>query len=521
MADFCGTGLSGVTLPGDPDLNSSLLSARSARGGIMLTWTIPGLNSGAVSHTVIYRSKTNSYATAVLLANAGGFYYFDPSVDEDEGTTYYYWVQLVSVNNTLGDVIGPASAVMQPPVDEMISLLTGAITSSALATSLKDEIAQITVVASALDEETQERLLGETAFSALLQGLQTELAAVDTLIRNEITTRTNADSALVAQVNTILAKSNDNAAAIQTEAAVRATADSALATSVSTLQSTSAGNTASLQTLQQVVTGPAGLTSQYMVKTDVNGYVAGFGLYNNGATSDFIVLAENFAVGLPGQTDAYPFIIGTVNGVTKIAFNAQALIPDAAITNAQIGNLISSDDYVPGVSGWAIFKSLFGSSYAEFQNIKARGDIEATSLTAGIVTAENIKGGAVSNMDSKTSSGFTVNHGASAFAFTFTPNIPTGTVGKIMFFNDYSGQASGGSTNFGTLVYRQNPGGSPYADHESSVSVLGGFRDSGSSTYIALNVQPGTQFHFYVHNTWTAGQIINGLLTANMLLTLL
>jgi len=55
-----------------------------------------------------------------------------------------------------------------------------------------------------------------------------------------------------------------------------------------------------------------------------------------------------------------------------------AKIADAAITNVKIGNLIQSTAYTPGSVGWSINKD----GTAEFQNILARGDIEALSLKA-------------------------------------------------------------------------------------------------------------------------------------------
>jgi len=48
----------------------------------------------------------------------------------------------------------------------------------------------------------------------------------------------------------------------------------------------------------------------------------------------------------------------------------------------QVGNYIQSSNYAAGSSGWYI-RSYDG--YAEFQNIKARGNIEATSIKAGTV----------------------------------------------------------------------------------------------------------------------------------------
>ncbi|HGN2012159.1 TPA: DUF1983 domain-containing protein [Proteus mirabilis] len=56
-------------------------------------------------------------------------------------------------------------------------------------------------------------------------------------------------------------------------------------------------------------------------------------------------------------------------------FIREAFIEDGSITNAKIGNVIQSNNYVAGKSGWIINKN----GFAEFQNIKARGEIEATS----------------------------------------------------------------------------------------------------------------------------------------------
>ncbi|MGA6364844.1 host specificity protein J [Proteus penneri] len=56
-------------------------------------------------------------------------------------------------------------------------------------------------------------------------------------------------------------------------------------------------------------------------------------------------------------------------------FVRDLFIEDGSITNAKIGNVIQSNNYVAGKSGWIINKNGFG----EFQNIKARGEIEATS----------------------------------------------------------------------------------------------------------------------------------------------
>lgn len=55
-----------------------------------------------------------------------------------------------------------------------------------------------------------------------------------------------------------------------------------------------------------------------------------------------------------------------------------AKIQDAAITNVKIGDYIRSSAYDPGVTGWNIHKN--GS--VEFNDVRARGDIEASSIGA-------------------------------------------------------------------------------------------------------------------------------------------
>ncbi|HEK2026278.1 TPA: DUF1983 domain-containing protein, partial [Proteus mirabilis] len=56
-------------------------------------------------------------------------------------------------------------------------------------------------------------------------------------------------------------------------------------------------------------------------------------------------------------------------------FIRDLFIEDGSITNAKIGNVIQSNNYLNGRPSWTINKN----GFAEFQNIKARGEIEATS----------------------------------------------------------------------------------------------------------------------------------------------
>ncbi|HEY0960910.1 MAG TPA: hypothetical protein VGE69_00960 [Pseudomonadales bacterium] len=153
-------------------------------------------------------------------------------------------------------------------------------------------------------------------------------------------------------------------------------------------------NAAAIEVVEETVDG---LSAEWYVKTDVNGYVAGFGLYNEGpGASGFLVNADNFAVGKFGTANDLPFIIGTVNGVSKIALNAATFIPDATITNAKIQTLAA--DKIFAASG-TIANALIGS--AHITDAMIGNTIQSTSYNpnagigwqlnkAGGITAANI-----------------------------------------------------------------------------------------------------------------------------------
>lgn len=93
----------------------------------------------------------------------------------------------------------------------------------------------------------------------------------------------------------------------------------------------------------------AGLSAQYTVKVDNNGYVSGFGLasqpYNNTVVSAFIINADRFAVVSPGYNPKVMFSVDTVNGATAIGLNGNVVI-DGSIygANAVANNSLTNVD---------------------------------------------------------------------------------------------------------------------------------------------------------------------------------
>lgn len=239
-----------------------------------------------------------------------------------------------------------------------------------------------------------------TTLTARVTTAEGNISSNTAAITNEATVRSNSDIALSSQISTVSATANSrnrtfrqttapagaitgdiwydsddnnkvyrwdgtawvdstdvrigvNTAAISTESTTRANADSALSSSITTLQSrvtTAEGNistaSVSISANTTAITSANGnittLQGRYGVKVDVNGYVSGFGLLstaNNGTpTSEFIVLADKFAVVTPGTAAVVPF---SISG--GVVYMQNVVIQDALIANLNVSKLLSGN----------------------------------------------------------------------------------------------------------------------------------------------------------------------------------
>ena len=246
-------------------------------------------------------------------------------------------------------------------------------------------------VLSAIQDEATTRSTADSALATTITNLTSTVNTnnTDTLaaLSQEATTRANADTAISNTVNTLAATvttNNTNAfAAIQSEATTRATADSALASNITTLTSTVNNNTASIQTVQSTVNG---IAAEYSVKLDVNGYVTGYGQYNEGpGASGFIVLADKFAIVTPGINPVVPFVV-TAEGV----FIKEAFIEslNAGKINGQLVRGQLQDNIINGVkieNGAITADKIFANS------------VTADKILAGSVTADKLTADAIYN----------------------------------------------------------------------------------------------------------------------------
>lgn len=189
----------------------------------------------------------------------------------------------------------------------------------------------ITSLKSSLSDANGNQLVTAAAWTGLNNTVSTQ--------GNSITSNANAISSL----KTSLSDANGNQtvtasawSSLNTTVSSQGNSITANTTSINTLTNSVNGNTSSIQTLQSVQNG---LVSQYMVKLDTNGYVSGFGLYNNGSSSSFVIRTDTFALvpagAASGASKSYPFMVGTVAGVSTVGINGQ-LIVDGTITGRMI-----------------------------------------------------------------------------------------------------------------------------------------------------------------------------------------
>lgn len=386
-ADFCGTGQWSGPKPGDPD-NNSILYASPGFGGIDVAWTYPGVNPHAVAHVILFRSSSSDPTTMVQHAIVDGSFFFD-RIDSATPIQYYYWIRIVSINGTVGDVIGPASSTARSSIEDTIESLSGKINEGVLSQTLKAEIDRIEVNALDLSQEILDRALNDDALGASFNTIQAFSEETRALVQTEAIARAEADSAFVGVANTLYANVEQNTAAIQDLSKVIVEVDAASALRVSQAEAQLGSNLSQVEQamssdIERVDGRIVTLSAQWTAKVQVNGLIGGFGIY---ASDDGVVSevqagfdVDTFFVGRSTTAGIRPFIVAgnevfidgaVINSLTfnklraddgSLAFDNGKLqakhiaVDQLSITNANIKGDLKSDNYVPGVSGWIIKK---------------------------------------------------------------------------------------------------------------------------------------------------------------------
>lgn len=368
------TTLAGKT--GAPPVVASLTASTDQVFAIRLNWTFPS-TAGDTAYTEIYYSHINDFSTATQL----GRYSYPTSTTNllglVAGYDMYFWARLVDTSGNIG-AFYPASTgsgvhgMSSMDATAILAYLTGQITATQLSIDLATPIAAIpgmqtaiTANATAITEETNQRISGDSALSSRIDtisaqvvippeaGSTTDYAGATTVyagIYTEQSARAEADLALASQINNVTAQvntySNAYFAAVQVETTARISADAATASQLTTVQASVDANTAAVATNASSyadLNGRVNASYTIRVQATTGGHTVlagiGVGVDNNSGVleSQVLITADRFAVlETVGGGLFAPFVIQGGQAFINSAFIGTAYITTAKIADANI-----------------------------------------------------------------------------------------------------------------------------------------------------------------------------------------
>lgn len=228
---------------------------------------------------------------------------------------------------------------------------SGLVTSEANVRASQDEVlgeridlvsAEVGGISTAILNEQTARITADEAEATSRKALSTKLfgtdvidgITVDTLTsgflydqqQSVITQTESAVTNVIGQIAQIQTDLTNTRADLLTETTTRVNEYGAIATSVTALSTEFNNQKATLDSLNSIVSGPDGITTQWGIKSDINGYITGVGLISSSKygtpTSQFIVYADQFALvtpGVNGGQPTLPFFVGSEQGYLELS----------------------------------------------------------------------------------------------------------------------------------------------------------------------------------------------------------
>ena len=270
--------------------------------------TDDGVSASASKISVLESSVNNP--TTGLAATVNNLSAVENSIDDSNTGLVASANRLNSlestVNNATTGVAATANAldVVETLVNDSDDGVNASATKiSALESTVNNATTGVAATSNALD--VVETLVNDSDDG--VNASATKISALESTINNP-TTGFSAVSSALDVVETLVNDSDDGVAAS--------------ASKISTLNTTVGEHTASIQTQASTING---LTSQFTVKTDVAGKVAGFGLYNDATTgSEFAIAADRFFLTpSPDLTGAFNPSTSTVGSPGDIYYSTQ------------------------------------------------------------------------------------------------------------------------------------------------------------------------------------------------------
>jgi hypothetical protein len=228
----------------DPTIDTPSAPTNLAASGsfrtIIITWDYTDYVGH--SHSRIYRSLTNDYSTAEILANIDGRVYSD-NVGSDK--SYYYWVSNVNLNNieSATSQTSGVNATTPQDTDFLLDSLTNSITNSELSTALESRITDIEVYTDTIQSQINEILAIDEYDNSTAYAADDQVVYNDNLYRATQSTTGNLPTdtnywQLLGQYTSLGELVGDNTAAITAINTISSGSSSSSAQAISALQST-------------------------------------------------------------------------------------------------------------------------------------------------------------------------------------------------------------------------------------------------------------------------------------------
>lgn len=343
-----------------------------------LTWTDPP--DGDLDHIDVYRSITADIAADYEKIGISARF-SQEYIDNGLSVLQTAWYKLKAVDvagneSEFSVVISvtseslPATEIPEASIDESKLLPSlsqkienidesyAAIPAILNALSLDQTMENSATAERTLNTKVDEGLMAEATERLKLSARLEETSAA---VQEETVARAEGDDALAQRITTMGAQNEQNIAAIQQK--MSADAQNGVAITLNALSQDKALESqaiaertltvkqnelvdeqlllalkqgdaeAVLQAVNQIVRGPNGLVAQNYIKTDVNGNVAGYGLYNDGNVSEFGILADKFFIAKADGTLTPIFEVNSETGLVQLIGD---LIASGAITGEKI-----------------------------------------------------------------------------------------------------------------------------------------------------------------------------------------
>ncbi|HGM9714199.1 TPA: DUF1983 domain-containing protein, partial [Proteus mirabilis] len=325
-------------------------------------WTQENLNAG---HTYYFYIRTiNSYGKSVFVEASGVPVSLPTDIFDDLDNT----VRETEAFKQLSEELKWNTESIAVLTNATYSLSTDVLQRSANAQAGITQLQQLRVSDNeAWAQEIKEIYSAVGENKSAIEETQTSITKLDEAFGQRFTAiRTDMDKAQADIISNSQAISNTNKAFAENKTQVQAKFDEQEGMIQEKMQATFE------QSGDGVVTHSINITIKHNgVSYNAAGQVISAQVKNGKLESYIGYNANNFAWYNPvnGKMELFMY---AKNGQL---FIRDLFIEDGSITNAKIGNVIQSNNYLNGRPSWIINKN----GFAEFQNIKARGEIEATS----------------------------------------------------------------------------------------------------------------------------------------------